>query len=154
MKKMLLTLFIVLGTLVIQAQEIKWVSLNEALSAQQKNPKSIFMDVYTDWCGPCKKMDKETFHDKAVVDYINANYYAVKFNAEGNDDIIYKGEKYSNPQYVKGKVGRSASHEFTAFLKVKTYPTMVIFNSKGDVINSILGRHDALSLIEALKTKS
>src|SRR5690606_31206392 len=100
MKKLLLALFIVLGTIGVQAQEIKWMSMDEALAAQKKKPKPIFMDVYTDWCGPCKMLDKQTFHDKAVVDYINENYYAVKFNAEGTGDITYKGKKYSNPNYV------------------------------------------------------
>ena len=41
------------------------------------------MDMYTVWCGPCKMLDKNTFHNKDVADYINKYYYAVKFNAEG-----------------------------------------------------------------------
>ena len=41
------------------------------------------MDIYTDWCGPCKLMDKNTFQNPDVAQYLNNNFYAVKFNAEG-----------------------------------------------------------------------
>lgn len=153
MKKILLILFVALGTLAAQAQEIKWMSLDEALAAQEKNAKPIFMDVYTDWCGPCKMLDKNTFHDKAVADYINANYYAVKFNAEGKEDITYKGKKYSNPQYVEGRRGRNGVHEFTLFLKVRAYPSMMVFDSKGNVKEPIIGYHKPDQLLEALKAK-
>ena len=89
MKKILLTLFIAFSALATQAQEIKWLTLDEALAAQKKTPKPIFMDVYTDWCGPCKMLDKNTFHDAAIVKFISDNFYAVKFNSEFNFDVTY-----------------------------------------------------------------
>ena len=153
MKKLLLTLFVALGTLAIQAQEIKWMPLDEALAAQKKNAKPIFMDVYTDWCGPCKMLDKNTFHDKAVADYINENYYAVKFNAEGNEEINYKGKKYSNPNYVANRKGRNSVHDFTLFLKVRAYPSMMIFDSKGNVAEPVVGYHTPDQLLEVLKAR-
>lgn len=154
MKKILLMLFVVLGTLATQAQEIKWMSLDEALAAQKKDAKPIFMDVYTDWCGPCKMLDKNTFHDKAVVQYINANYYAVKFNAEGDGSVMYKGKKYSNPNYVANKKGRNSVHEFTKFLKVRAYPSMMIFDSKGNLEEPIVGYLKPDQLLSVLKAKS
>jgi thioredoxin-related protein len=154
MKKLLLILFVALGAVTAQAQEIKWMTLDEALEAQKKNPKPIFMDVYTDWCGPCKMLDKNTFHDKTVAEYINANYYAVKFNAEGNDAVTYKGKKYSNPNYVAGRKGRNSVHEFTLFLKVRAYPSMMVFDEKGNVKEPIIGYHTPDQLMEVLKAKS
>lgn len=151
MKKLLLVLFVTLGTFAVQAQEIKWMSMDEALAAQKKKAKPIFMDVYTDWCGPCKMLDKNTFHDKDVVDYINKNYYAVKFNAEGQSDITYKGKKYSNPNFVADRKGRNAVHEFAYFLKVQAYPSMMVFDAKGDVKAPIVGYHQPQELLEALK---
>ena len=153
MKKLLLILFVALGTLAVQAQEIKWMSLDEALAAQRKVAKPIFMDVYTDWCGPCKKLDKDTFSDKAVIDHINTNYYAVKFNAEGNAEVNYKGKKYSNPQYVADKKGRNGVHEFTRFLQVRAYPSMMIFDAKGEVKAPIVGYHNPEQLLQVLKAK-
>lgn len=93
MKKLLLALFLTVGSMAaVQAQEVKWMTLDQALAAQKKKAKPIFMDVYTDWCGPCKMLDKNTFQAKEVADYINANYYAVKFNAEGDSEVNYKGK--------------------------------------------------------------
>lgn len=151
MKKILLTLFIALGTLAVNAQEVKWLSMDEALAAQKKKPKPIFMDVYTDWCGPCKMLDKNTFQDKTVADYINANYYPVKFNAEGNSEITYKGKKYTNPQFVEGKKGRNGIHEFTMLLQVRAYPSMMIFDEKGEVKSPIVGYHNPEKLLQILK---
>lgn len=153
MKKLFLALFIALGTFTVQAQEIKWMSMDEALAAQKKKAKPIFMDVYTDWCGPCKMLDKNTFHDKEVVEFINANYYAVKFNAEGKSDITYKGKKYSNPNYVADRKGRNAVHEFAMFLKVQAYPSMMVFDTKGEVKAPIVGYRQPQELLQDLKAQ-
>ncbi len=153
MRKLLLTLFVALGAIATQAQEIKWMSLEDALAAQKKKAKPIFMDVYTDWCGPCKMLDKNTFSDPTFASYINENYYAVKFNAEGNSVINYKGKKYTNPQFVADRKGRNAIHEFTLFLKVNAYPSMMIFDSKGEVKSPVVGYHTPQQLLEVLKAK-
>lgn len=153
MKKLLLALFIGLGTMAAQAQEIKWMSMDEALAAQKKKAKPIFMDVYTDWCGPCKMLDKKTFHDPEVVKYITDNYYPVKFNAEGQSDVNFKGKKYSNPDFVEGRKGRNSRHEFAALLNVQGYPSMIVFDTKGKVNNTIVGYRDTQQLLKELKAK-
>ena len=85
MKKITLSLILVIAmTFSAIAQQINWVTLEEAVALQKKEPKKIMMDVYTNWCGPCKMFDKNTFQNKDVADYVNEHYYAVKFNAEGN----------------------------------------------------------------------
>ena len=100
-----------------EKSKINWISLEEAQTLAAKEPKKIFVDVYTDWCGYCKKMDKETFRDSSVVNYINKNYYAVKLNAESTKKISYKGIKLT--------------YEDIAFdvFKVKVYPTTIIMDS-------------------------
>jgi thioredoxin-related protein len=80
----------------ISAQEINWMSLEEAVIMQKKSPKKIMMDVYTNWCGPCKLLDKNTFKNKDVAAYVNKHYYAVKFNGEGNEVINFNGTEYKN----------------------------------------------------------
>ena len=70
---------------------IQWMTWDEAIQKSEKKPKKIFIDLYTDWCGWCKKMDASTFADPQVVEYINKNFYAVKFNAEQRENIVYKG---------------------------------------------------------------
>jgi thioredoxin-related protein len=146
MKKIILVFSLSLLSMVSFAQEIKWMTMDEALKAQEKKPKPIFIDVYTDWCGPCKMLDKNTFHDASIVELVSKNYYAVKFNAEGNEAINFKGIKYSNPSFVAGKQGRNSQHEFTNFLKVQGYPTMYIFDVKGEIKTNILGYKSAEQL--------
>lgn len=150
MKNILCALFLILGIISSQAQEVKWLTLNEALAKQKKNSKPIFMDVYTDWCGPCKMLDKNTFQDKTVADYINANYYAVKFNAEGDTSITYKGIAYTNPGYDPNRKGRNSAHDFTKFLKVAGYPSMYIIDKKGEVKEPIVGYRTPEELLPIL----
>ena len=139
MKKLILFIAVSLAAITTQAQEIKWLTFNEAIEAQKKNPKPIFMDVYTDWCGPCKMLDKNTFSNEEVINHINKNYYAVKFNAEGQEVIKFNGKTFTNPNYSDKRTGRNATHEFTVDLKVPGYPSMVIIGAKGDISSTIVG---------------
>jgi thioredoxin-related protein len=137
------SLFFILGLLiwsVVPAQEeINWMTMNEALAAQKKEPKKIFVDMYTTWCGPCKLLDKNTFSNKDVIDFINENFYAVKFNAEGTEEVTYKGFKYTNPNYQEGRKGRNATHLFAHALKINAYPNLVFFKENGDLIQNVPG---------------
>ncbi|GAA4977873.1 thioredoxin family protein [Algibacter aquimarinus] len=122
------------------AQEINWVSLDEAIELQKKNPKKIMMDVYTNWCGPCKMLDRNTFQNTDVAKYVNENYYAVKFNAEGNDKVTYKGKIYSNPNYnPELKNRRNSPHELSRYFQVQAYPTIVFMDEKAELIAPIRG---------------
>ena len=73
---------------------INWMTWDEAVKANQKTGKKIFIDFYTDWCGWCKKMDATTFSDPEVAKYINENFYAVKFDAEQKEDIVFQGTTF------------------------------------------------------------
>lgn len=137
--KNLLFLFGFLWILSAQAQEINWITMNEALEAQKKEPKKIFMDVYTDWCGPCKLLDKNTFHNPDVVKYVNTNFYAVKFNAEGAEEIEYNDFTYTNPNYNPDRKGRNSQHFFANALKVTGYPSIVFFDEEGNLITPVTG---------------
>lgn len=78
--------------------EFKWMSLEEAELACKDKPKKIFIDVYTDWCGWCKKMDKTTFQDSLVKAYAGEKFYAVKLNAEDRNNIIFREKVFKyNP---------------------------------------------------------
>ena len=122
------------------AQEINWVSVEEALELQKKTPKKIIMDMYTTWCGPCKMLDRNTFKNPDVIEYINANYYAVKFNAEGDETVIFKDKTFSNPNYDPAKAKRrNAAHEFSRFLRISAFPTIVFLDDQANYIAGIKG---------------
>lgn len=73
---------------------INWLSWDEAVKANQTVKKKFFIDFYTDWCGWCKRMDKTTFTDPEVIQYINKNFHPVKFNAEQREDIVFQNRTF------------------------------------------------------------
>ena len=117
---------------------VKWYTFKEAVALQEKQPKTIFIDMYTDWCGWCKKMDKETFHNPQIAAYLNANFYPVKFNAERKDSIVYRGKTY----YNKG-TGKRPPHELAVELLKghMSYPTIVYIDDQFNV-NPVSGFMD------------
>ena len=140
MRKEIFILLVLFGiTQTIAQEKINWMTMNEALEAQKENPKKIFMDVYTIWCGPCKMLDKNTFSNKDVIDFVNEHYYAVKFNAEGTEEITYKDFTYTNPNYQKGRKGRNATHFFADALRLSGYPSLVFFKDDGELIQAVAG---------------
>jgi len=129
---------------------IKWMSLEEAQKLAKKAPKKIIMDIYTHWCGPCKMLDRTTFADAKVIEHINANYYAVKFNAESPDPVTFKGKEYANPNHVPNKRGRNSPHQLTRAMGVRGYPTLMVFDAKLNVLKNIVGFHKADQLLGEL----
>ena len=53
------------------SQEINWIGFNEISEYQKKNPKNVILDIYTNWCGPCKLMEKNTYKNKIIAKFIN-----------------------------------------------------------------------------------
>ena len=140
LKKIFLFLSFFCFQSILIGQKINWMSLDEALIAQKNEPKKILMDVYTVWCGPCKLMDKKTFTNSDLVTYVNQYYYAVKFNAEGNEKISFFDNIFQNPNYDETrKSRRNSTHQFTQFLGVKGYPTTVFLSEQGDLITPVVG---------------
>ncbi|MDT0558485.1 thioredoxin fold domain-containing protein [Ichthyenterobacterium sp. W332] len=141
MKKLILLLLVVGYSTISSAQDkINWVSLEEALELQKKSPKKIMIDVYTVWCGPCKMLDKNTFQNQDVADFVNKNYYAVKFNAQGNSTINYQGKTFSNPGYDPAKAQRrNATHELARAFKVQAFPTIVFLDEESNFITPLRG---------------
>ena len=140
MKSYILTVLILLSSLSVVAQSINWVTMDKALELQKNAPKNIMIDVYTTWCGPCKMLDKNTFTNKDLIAFVNANYYAVKFNAEGNELVNYKNQLFKNINYDPAKAKRrNSAHQFSQYLGVRAYPTIVFLDHNAELIAPIPG---------------
>lgn len=137
--KKLLILTIALCSISVSAQKINWMSLEEAVAAQKETPKKIFIDAYTVWCGPCKMLDKNTFSNKDVANYVNEHYYAVKFNAEGNETINFNGQTFTNPNFDPNKSGRNSSHQLAGYFSVRAYPTIIFLDEASNLIAPLPG---------------
>ena len=78
------------------AQEgpVKWMSFEQAIERSKSEKRKIFIDVYTDWCGWCKVMDKSTFSEARVAKILNEKFYPVKLDAEQREDIVFSGNTF------------------------------------------------------------
>ena len=92
------------------------LSLVKALELAKSEKKLVFIDCYTSWCGPCKIMAKEVLPQKEVGDFLNERFVCVKYDME-------EGE---GPEIAKR-------------YKVDAYPTFLLLNADGDLINPIVG---------------
>jgi thioredoxin-related protein len=81
-----------------QAELIRWYTWEQAAELQKKQKRKILVDVYTGWCGWCKKMDATTYSDPAVAKILNEEYYAVKLDAQQKADIVFQGYVFKYQQ--------------------------------------------------------
>jgi thioredoxin-related protein len=127
------------------AQEINWISISEAEKLNQENPRKVIVDIYTDWCGWCKRLDATTYKDPAVVDYINKHFYAVKYNAEFKESITYKGTIYS---YNAATRVNSLSPVLMG--SSTGYPTTTFLSEKMEVLSAVSGYQQAPMMLNIL----
>ncbi|WP_192349939.1 thioredoxin fold domain-containing protein [Algoriphagus sp. Y33] len=139
MKKIVfISLFLFTAHFVRAQDKIEWLKFEEAVAATEANPKMLLIDVYTDWCGWCKKMDKETFTDPVVVSYINEKFYAVKMNAEDNKrKFDFKGKEYTEAKMA-------------AAMRVNSYPNFVIIDPTLKNITQLPGYRQPVQFLDGL----
>ncbi|PSL23761.1 thioredoxin family protein [Chitinophaga ginsengisoli] len=106
------------------------LTLKQAMSkaANAADPKLIFVDCYTSWCGPCIEMAKQEFPKKEAGEFFNPKFVSVKFDIEKGEGIDI-GKKYD----------------------VKIFPTFLILDAKGEEINRVVGKAGIEDFIEKVK---
>ncbi|HTK81394.1 MAG TPA: thioredoxin fold domain-containing protein [Bacteroidota bacterium] len=128
-----LLVFLLLGVSILFAgekQELKWKTFDAGFAEAKKSNKKIMLDIYTDWCGWCKRLDKDTYGNEKVMDYLNSQYVVIKLNAESATKLNFKDKEYSEAGMAQA-------------LGATGYPTIVFFDGKGEPITSIPGYVDA-----------
>jgi thioredoxin-related protein len=131
---------------------INWVTMEEAAELANTKPRKVLVDVYTDWCGWCKRMDKATYEDEAVVKYINEHFYGVKFDAEQREAVVLGGRTFN----FRSDAGRRGVHELAvAMMDGKmSYPTTIFFDEKLQRITPLPGYQgpkDMLAILHFMK---
>lgn len=144
--KKIFTIFLLFALLspITHAQSIHWNTIEKAAPAENNNGKKLyFVDFFTNWCGWCKRMDRETFTDATVAKILNKYYIPVKFNAEGNADFTWKNIRYTNTSTAPGQ--RPSVHSFAKYILGKQigFPSFVIFAAD----------QSPLTILQGYKTK-
>jgi uncharacterized protein YyaL (SSP411 family) len=123
--------------------ELKWYDWNEGYPLAAKKGKLVLVDIYTNWCGWCKKMDNETYKDKEVMKTLEKNFVIVKLNPE-KTDVTYKVDTLSLTGYQLLNVLTNGQR--TGF------PTIVILNPKqNQVIHAEAGYQDAAAFKQTIE---
>jgi len=150
------SLLVVLAAWLISAaprsaeEPMRWYTIEEVIEIKEANPdddKAVFIDVYTDWCGWCKRMDATTFKNKDVQAILSDKYYAVKFDGEQRETITMQGQEF---KYVAS--GRRGYHELAAALLQNklSYPTVVFLDEDMNMIQPLPGYRGAKEMLPIL----
>ena len=138
MMRTITLVFMLLFGLTLNAQRVDWLTWEDAvaLTKNEGNTKKVFIDVYTDWCGWCKKMDKDTFQNPEVAAYMNENFIMVKMDGEGKEPLDFNGKTF---KYIPS--GRRGYHELAAALLQGrlSYPTVVFLDEDMKMLSPVPG---------------
>jgi len=111
---------------------VNWMTWEQAVEKSKTEKKKIFVDVFTDYCGWCKVMDRNTFPDAEVAKILNKDFYAVKFNAEQTEDVIFNNVTF---KYVSTGGGRGVHQLAAALLNNQlSYPNFVFLDEDFKII--------------------
>jgi len=120
----------------IGQEQVKWLTWEDAVAQSKIEKRKFFVDLYTDWCGWCKKMDKATFAQPEIAEYLNEKYYPIKFDAEQKEPINIDGTEY---KYVRS--GRKGFNQLAVEITMGklSFPTIVFLDEELKVIQPIPG---------------
>lgn len=131
----LLPLFMILSISFKKEESgVKWLTIEEAGKALAKEKKPVLVDLYTDWCGWCKVMDRETYTNKEVIDYVNQKFIPVKMDAETKEKLRWNGKVYEfDEAYKTNKLALDLTQGKLM------YPTTVIIPTDGSAPQPVAG---------------
>ena len=115
-------------------KKIDWLSPTEAEARSHTDPRPILIDLYTDWCGWCKVMDKKTYSRPGLIEYVNGKFHAVRLNAESRDPVKWGDRTYN--YNAQAKVNQFAIDITRGQL---AFPTTVIVPADGSAPQAIPG---------------
>ncbi|MDA0196232.1 MAG: DUF255 domain-containing protein [Bacteroidetes bacterium] len=118
-------------------EAINWVSITEVEQLIKDNPRNVFIDIYANWCGWCKVMDRTTFKDAKVISYVNENYYAVRIDAESDVMITFRGQQLTERELVKS-------------FGIQGLPTSIFMDESLEKVKPVVGYQEGPAFLRSL----
>jgi thioredoxin-related protein len=82
-------------------EKVQWLSFDAAVAMAEKENKHMIVDIYTNWCGWCKVMDRHTYGNADVAAYLTQNFVLAKVNGESAAKLTWKGKALSEREFAK-----------------------------------------------------
>ena len=103
-----------------------WRHWDAGLAEASKSGHPLLVDVYTDWCGWCKRMDRDVYSRPELIDYLDHNWVVVRINAEADTPAHYQGRT-------------TTESAIAAAFGINSYPTTVMLKPTGDHLVNVPG---------------
>ena len=146
-----LTLSLLLCAPVSAQEAVRWLSFEQLEDSLNAQPKKVFIDFYTDGCVYCRKMDKVVFTKPEVIQLLNAEYYAVRFDAEIDSAVTFGGQAFVNDQVGQS---RNPLHQLAQLLALRegqfVAPTLVVLDEEFRVTARYFEYLDSKKLLRVL----
>lgn len=108
----------------IASADVGWTSFDDGMNLAREQKKKVLVDIYTNWCTWCKKMDADTYPNRMVSQELKANYIAVKLNAESSDRVTFNGKTMTSAEFAQA-VGVTG-YPSTLFIDEELQPITVV----------------------------
>jgi thioredoxin-related protein len=120
------------------APDPAWLTWNAGLQQAAAARRPVLVDVYTDWCGWCKRMDHDVYLRSDVREYLSHHFVTVRLNAESAEGASYAGHAYT---------GRTLAMRFG----VSGYPTTIFLRANGEHLVNVPGYVPADQFLQLLR---
>ena len=117
---------------------IAWRGWDAGLQEAKRLNRPVLVDVYTQWCGWCKRMDRDVYSRREVREYLGSNFVTVKIDAESSDPARYEGHSYT-------------LRSLAGFFRVTGYPTTLFLKSNGEHLVNVPGYVEADKFLLVLR---
>ena len=117
---------------------IAWRAWDRGIEESRATGRPVLVDVYTDWCGWCRRMKAEVYTRPEVRDYLEDHFVLIELNAESSDPARYEGKAYT-------------SRSLAARFGVSGYPTTVFLRPGGDHLVSVPGYLESPRFLQVLR---
>ena len=110
-----------------QEKQVQWLDWNAGMELAQRSGRPVLVDVYTDWCGWCKRMDRDVYANPEVREYLSSRFVTIKLDAEAADPARYQGKTYTSTTLADER------------FKINSYPTTIFLKSNGQHSTTVPG---------------